>query len=792
MRKLTPCLILLSTTAVAGLLAAEAWAGSIGQTAGQPMSSLYQAQPLSAVDTVEVPPIDLDEVAFEDQMRAADGLAPRYAIPWKVHITPRTDGTWEQLDAKTMLWRLRIVSPGAYSLNLGFTHYTMPHNGKLFVYATDGTYSLRPFTEQDNETHGQLWTPVVLADDIIVEVSVPTDAVDDLDLELGSINHGYRGFGKDDAGEKSGSCNVDVVCPEGDDWWSEIPSVGVISTGGYLFCTGFMVNNTAEDETPYFMTANHCGITSGNAASLVVYWNFQSPTCGQHGGGSLSQNQTGSFFRASYSTSDFTLVELDDDPNPDWGITFAGWDHSGNDATTAVGIHHPNTDEKSISFEYQGTRVTSYLGTSSPGDGTHVRIVDWDVGTTEPGSSGSPLFNQDHHVIGQLHGGYAACGNNDSDWYGAFARSWTGGGTNSTRLSNWLDPINSGAVALDTLDPSAAGMRVSPSAAFNSGGDPGGPFAPASKVYTIENVGTTGFNYTVSKTAAWLTISNGSGYLAPAATVNVTVSINANANSLSVGVYTDTVTFVNTTDHQGDTVRQVELQVGGPSLIYSWNMDTNPGWTTQGDWAWGQPTGGGGEYGNSDPTSGHTGTNVYGYNLNGDYPNNLSERHLTTTAIDCSNLQQTTLKFWRYLGVEQPAYDHAYLRVSNNGSNWTTIWQNDAEITDGSWQAQEFDISSVADGHATVYIRWTMGTTDSSWRFCGWNIDDVEIWGIDQSTVEGDVDGDGDVDLNDLALLLAAYGTCTGDANFNPNADFGGDGCVDLADLSVLLANYGG
>jgi len=98
--------------------------------------------------------------------------------------------------------------------------------------------------------------------------------------------------------------------------------------------------------------------------------------------------------------------------------SYLGWDRIGQDATTAVAIHHPATDEKSISFEYQSTRIASFGVLGSPGDGTHVMVVDWDVGTTEPGSSGSPLFNQDHRLIGTLHGGGAACGNNEPDWYG--------------------------------------------------------------------------------------------------------------------------------------------------------------------------------------------------------------------------------------------------------------------------------------------------------------------------------------------------------------------------------------
>ena len=165
------------------------------------------------------------------------------------------------------------------------------------------------------------------------------------------------------------------------------------------------------------------------------------------------------------------------------------------------------------------------------------------------------------------------------------------------------------------------------------------------------------------------------------------------------------------------------------TLQYSWNMSANPGWTTQGLWAWGIPTGGGG-----DPASGYTGSNVYGYNLSGVYENNLPEKNLTSTAINCAGLSNVSLKFRRWLGVESSSWDHAYVRVSNNGTTWTTFWQNSATVTETSWALQDFDISSVADGQSTVYLRWTMGTTDGSVQYCGWNIDDVEIWGVGGSS----------------------------------------------------------
>ena len=170
--------------------------------------------------------------------------------------------------------------------------------------------------------------------------------------------------------------------------------------------------------------------------------------------------------------------------------------------------------------------------------------------------------------------------------------------------------------------------------------------------------------------------------------------------------------------------------MGVPSLQQAFPLDSDPGWTTDAGWAFGVPAGLGGEYGEPDPTAGYTGANVYGYNLAGDYANNLPERHLTSAAIDCSNLggghrEVPALAQRRAAGLRP-----RHLRVSNDGVNCTQVWTNGGEITDTAWTQVAYDISGVADGQATVYLRWTMGTTDSSWQYSGWNIDDVEIWGL--------------------------------------------------------------
>ncbi len=445
--------------AVCAFAAAQSNHGQAPHVAAQPGRSRLDLQVLERMATVELPPINLDAVMKEDLERQEQGLPPRFAVPQERRMTPRDSGTWENLDADTLQWRLRLRSPGARSLNLGFSQFRMPEGGSLHIYSADLGHVVRPFTQADNEPHGELWTPVVLSDDLLLELVIPAAELDQLVLELAWINQGYRGFGSNRTALLSGSCNVDVVCPDGIPWTLEIPSVGVISTGGSTFCTGFLVNNVRQDLKPYFMTANHCGITSGNAASLVVYWNYDNSTCrppgspssGGAGDGSLAQFNTGSFFRAANSPSDFTLVELDDAINPAFDVAYAGWDATGATGTSAIAIHHPNTDEKRISFEDQATTTTTYLAEAVPGDGTHVRVIDWDLGTTEPGSSGSPLFNQAHRVIGQLHGGFASCSSQTSDWYGKISVSWNGGGTNSTRLRNWLDPDSTGTLLADTV-----------------------------------------------------------------------------------------------------------------------------------------------------------------------------------------------------------------------------------------------------------------------------------------------------------------------------------------------------
>jgi murein tripeptide amidase MpaA len=222
-------------------------------------------------------------------------------------------------------------------------------------------------------------------------------------------------------------------------------------------------------------------------------------------------------------------------------------------------------------------------------------------------------------------------------------------------------------------------------------------------------------------------------------------------------------------------------------VFYEEDLDIDPGWSTQGNWAWGVPAGGGSFPG--DPTSGHTGANVYGYNLSGNYENSMPPTYLTTTPIDCTGRFGVELRFWRWLGVESIfAFDDATISVSNNGTDWTPLWSAAATglyIRDEEWAFQKFDISAVADDQPTVYVRWGMGPSDGSNALPGWNIDDVVLFSKGCVATPGDFNGDTQVTAADLAAFPGCLeGPTGGVAPTCGIFDFNADGRIDLTDFA--------
>ena len=412
-------------------------------------------QGLKSLDSVAVYRLTKDQLGNaqkkEDELiePTAENPGPKkFAVPIEANLNPQDNGTWQELP-QGWLWRLRIDAVEAHSINLGFSRFNLPTGAKLWLYEESGLVGVGPYTVDDRNRKGRFFTPIIKTDKLIIEIFIPgsSSAQPLVDISIKSINRGFRDLGgPDKAGaDKQGACNIDVVCPAGNPWSNQIRSVAMYSIDGIDSCTGTLISNTDNDFTPYFLSAFHCGVDGTNDDSLVFYWNYQSTSCGDLSGGDLSDNQSSSTLRARWMESDFLLLELDSNPDPQSNVFFSGWNASGITPSSVVAIHHPSTDEKAISFENNPLTTTDYLSNTTDTSENHWRVSDWNAGTTEQGSSGSCLWDpNDGLCIGQLHGGTAACGNDDPDWYGKLSSSWEGGGNDGNRLRNWLNPANDG------------------------------------------------------------------------------------------------------------------------------------------------------------------------------------------------------------------------------------------------------------------------------------------------------------------------------------------------------------
>ncbi len=442
-------------------------AGPISNPVAQPLGRQTAALNLSAPAIQAMPIQNNDALLAKIEQLDSDGTF-HFAQPIETHLGPKNAGTWQTLPNGARLWRLQIHSEKAASLNLGFDTFNLPPKSQMFIYSPDFGRVLGPFTAKDNQEHGALWTPIVPGSDAIIEVVTTREMEAHIQLELTAVNHGYRDFGQVMDAARQGSCNVDVACPEADPWRDQTRSVGLLQVDGYFICSGVLVNNTAQDSTPYFLTANHC-VTSGvpgSARTAVIYWNYQSQNCGDLSGGNFDDYQTGgAVFRAGRYASDFTLLELNTEVDPAFGVYFSGWDRSGNiPAGMTAGISHPSTNEKAIAINDDPlTKMVNCVLDPDEAEDTHWRVDNWEEGFVEPGSSGSGLWDENKRLIGLLTGGIiAGCAYRDESWfcYSRIEADWGPANEPGDWLRDWLDPpdpitgLSTGAMVFDGMDMS--------------------------------------------------------------------------------------------------------------------------------------------------------------------------------------------------------------------------------------------------------------------------------------------------------------------------------------------------
>lgn len=462
---------------------------------GQPVS--WKSKVQLTKNTIEMPAVDnAAETAAELERRANTYEKNlRFGKEQSVNIDFMTQAGIQTLPNGDVLRQLIVHSEGAKSINLIFSQFELASGARLYLFDKNKTEFIGAHTPLNNNVNRMLGTELIHSDAIVIELVEPAASAGQSTLVIGTVVHGYLDLEAElKALNDSGDCMYDVNCPIGAGWENQRNSVAMMVDGGG-FCTGSLVNNTSGTIIPYFISANHCGTSPGG---WVFRFRWESPaaqadcaTAANSVNGPTNMNVNGGTLRASWAGSDFTLTELNTAPNPAWGVYYAGWDRSDIPSPNGTGIHHPSGDIKKISFDYSTLVSSQWSGTPA---NSHWRTPSWDEGVTEGGSSGSPLYDNNHRFVGQLHGGASQCGNSPGnlwDDYGKFSFSWTGNNTTSSRLSNWLDPGNTGAVTIDGVDPSGPGLALD-AASGNlqgvSGTMCGGTVTPS---VTITNNGTT-------------------------------------------------------------------------------------------------------------------------------------------------------------------------------------------------------------------------------------------------------------------------------------------------------------
>ncbi len=328
----------------------------------------------------------------------------------------------------------------------------LPIGGKLFIYSEDQKHTIGAFTSNNNkgnrDKHEGFATGLIFSDIVTLEYYLPATVQDNSAISVAYVVQGYRYINLPDQKDTkyfggSGDCEVNINCPEGSNWQKEKNAVALILVNGNRYCTGSLVNTTANDARPVFLTADHClggwandikydAITAPLLNHWSFYWNYESPNCTNSSEPPI-KSTVGATILANNSTSDFALLSLSEDPKDDSGIStyYLGWDRTEDSSAGGVGIHHPSGDVKKISTYTMSPQSTNYLDYTTISTATHWRVA-WvatttNHGVTEGGSSGSSLINNNRRVIGQLHGGYSSCSNlTESDWYGKLSTSWTG------------------------------------------------------------------------------------------------------------------------------------------------------------------------------------------------------------------------------------------------------------------------------------------------------------------------------------------------------------------------------
>lgn len=425
---------------------------------GTPKTFVHKDLAVLLTTVIDVDQPDLSDVIEQDNNTESMYKTRRFGVilPLGVDFFEKAD--YAEID-KGKLWVLRVRSDNAQALTIYSDNFYLPEGGELFVYNKDQSQVIGAFTSLNNHDSKSFATELIYGDEMVIEYFQPNYVIEQPILKLSEIGYAYRDcvYEPTKASSEygaSGSCNVNVNCPEGNNYRNAqrgVVRIQIRMDQNYIgWCTGSLVNNTARDLAPYVLSALHCIEDSSPSYynNYVFYFNYESPGC-------ISQTEpnrstlSGTTVKAQGLGSDFVLFRLNNDIPIRYNAYWNAWNAVNTASTSGVAIHHPAGDIKKIS-----TYTSTLLGSSYSGGSvaTHWKAY-WvqtvtNYGITEGGSSGCPIFNSSSQIIGTLTGGYSSCNvpvSSKYDYFGKLSYSWSSNGSSSQyQLKPWLDPLNTG------------------------------------------------------------------------------------------------------------------------------------------------------------------------------------------------------------------------------------------------------------------------------------------------------------------------------------------------------------
>lgn len=439
---------------------------SQAERGGVPRSFNSEIQLKSGLPIIEVNTPDLFSIQKEDLEGARLEKSYRVGVEVPVSVSSANAGQWDNLP-NGRLWRVTLVCKGAQALGLIYNELDLPADADIFVYTPDHKSVIGAITSSEINWKRYFTSRPIEGDKIQVEYFEPYSVKGQAEIKISGLVYMYRGFQpveeRSNKSMLSGACEVNVNCEEGQHWQNQKQGVVKILTKvgtKYFYCSGTVMNNSAQDFSGILLTASHCSddfvggtSTDDDFAQWVFYFNYESPGCLSAGAQEFTvvgAQKLAMSDNPSDFGSDFLLLKFLGDIPASYHPYYCGWDAGSGNSSSGVGIHHPNGEIKKIST------YTSLLGSDTWGTTPNTHwTVTWTAtqnghGVTEGGSSGSPLFDDEGLLIGTLTGGESSCQNPGAeDMYGKFSYSWESNGTTADQqLKPWLDPGNTGIIKL--------------------------------------------------------------------------------------------------------------------------------------------------------------------------------------------------------------------------------------------------------------------------------------------------------------------------------------------------------